>query len=396
MQVTICGGGNGAHVLASLLGAQPGWRVHVYAPYEDEARRLHEGTAERGGIAALMENGVVVGRPARVSADPSETVPGSQMVLLTLPAFAHEITLRDIAPHLDDGVSIGALPARGGFDWCATDVFRSWGKLSSAPLHRCTAALFGLQTLPWACRLTTYGQEVEILGTKSTVDLAAQPASAAEEIAGLLCEPFGLRLEPVASFLSLTLANTGQLIHPGIMYGLFHNWDGRPYAEAPFFYQSVDAEIAGVLQSLSDEVQAIRIELEQRYPDLDLSAVRPLVEWARRSYAGDIADQSTLQSCFATNGSYAGLRAPMRTTDDGLVPDFKGRYLAEDVPFGLAVTRGIAELAGVDTPMMDAVITWAQEGLGKEYLADGKLQGRDVPATRAPQRYGFQDLDQLI
>jgi hypothetical protein len=315
--------------------------------------------------------------------------------LLGLPAFAHELTLREIAAHLDDNTSVGAFPARGGFDWCAVDVLGSTGA-EEPTINRKPPAVFGLQTLPWACRLTRYGEEVEILGTKSTVDVAAQPADLASEVGRLLSAPLGLQLEPIAGFLGLTLANTGQLIHPGIMYGLFHDWDGRPHDEAPFFYQNVGIEIADVLQQLSTEVQEIRAELERSYPDLDLSAVRPLDEWARRAYAADIADPSTLQSCFATNSSYAGLRAPMRSTAAGLVPDFKGRYLAEDVPFGLVVTRGIAELAGVATPMIDEVIVWAQERLGKEYLADGKLRGRDVPDTRAPQRYTYYDLDQIL
>ncbi|MBS1251685.1 MAG: Opine dehydrogenase [Anaerolineales bacterium] len=394
MQVTVCGGGNGAHALVSLIGARQDWTVNVYAPYGDEAERWRKAVAVRGGVAAMTSDGTLVGQPARISADPAKVVPGSQLVLLALPAFAHEIMLRDIALHLGDNVWIGALPARGGFDWCVEDVLSS-GELTSAPLPLCPSALFGLQTLPWACRLTRYGQEVEILGTKAVIDLATQPTAAAGDITTLLGEPLGVRLEPVASFLSLTLANTGQLIHPGIMYGLFHDWDGRPYDEAPFFYQGVDAEIAGVLQQLSDEVQAVRAELERRYPDLDLSAVRPLDEWVRRSYAGDIADPSSLQSCFNTNRSYAGLRAPIRNTSDGLMPDFRARYLAEDVPCGLAVTRGIAELADVETPMMDEVITWAQERVEKEYLVDGRLQGRDVAATRAPQRYGFETLNDL-
>jgi hypothetical protein len=85
----------------------------------------------------------------------------------------------------------------------------------------------------------------------------------------------------------------------------------------------------------------------------------------------------------------------MCPVEGGLEPHFGSRYLAEDVPYGLVVTRGIAALAGVPTPTMDQVITWAQERLGKEYLVDGRLQGRDVGASRAPQRYGFHTLHDL-
>jgi len=63
---------------------------------------------------------------------------------------------------------------------------------------------------------------------------------------------------------------------------------------------------------------------------------------------------------------------------------------------GLIVTRGIAELAGVKTPHMDDVILWCQEMLGKEYLVDGELKGKDLEHTRAPQRYGFKNLDSFM
>jgi hypothetical protein len=45
---------------------------------------------------------------------------------------------------------------------------------------------------------------------------------------------------------------------------------------------------------------------------------------------------------------------------------------------------------------MDRVITWAQARLGEEYLVDGRLKGRSVAASRAPQRYGFGTLDEVV
>jgi hypothetical protein len=86
----------------------------------------------------------------------------------------------------------------------------------------------------------------------------------------------------------------------------------------------------------------------------------------------------------------------MRRVGGGLVPDFTTRYLAEDIPYGLVVTRGIAELVGTATPVMDKVITWAQARLEREYLVAGKLQGRDLRATRAPQRYGITKINELV
>jgi hypothetical protein len=46
--------------------------------------------------------------------------------------------------------------------------------------------------------------------------------------------------------------------------------------------------------------------------------------------------------------------------------------------------------------MMDQVITWAQARLGEEYLVDGRLKGCSVATSRAPQRYGFGTLDEIV
>ena len=46
--------------------------------------------------------------------------------------------------------------------------------------------------------------------------------------------------------------------------------------------------------------------------------------------------------------------------------------------------------------MMDTILTWTQEKMGKEYLRDGKLQGIDAKETNAPQSFNINSLTQLI
>jgi len=231
---------------------------------------------------------------------------------------------------------------------------------------------------------------VHVLGVKEAVDAASRPAASIGELAPFLQAMLGLPVEPAASLLALTLANTGQLIHPGIMYGLYAEWDGTPFAAAGVasFYHGLNEAGARSLAALDSDVQAIRRRLE---PEQDLAAVRPLLEWLRRSYGPAIADPSTLLTAFITNRAYAGLKAPVCEISAGrFMPDFGARYLAEDVPFGLAVSRAIAALAGVSTPAMDRVIAWAGDRLGCDYL------GRDVLQARVPQRYGLKSLESLL
>ena len=56
------------------------------------------------------------------------------------------------------------------------------------------------------------------------------------------------------------------------------------------------------------------------------------------------------------------------------VPDFTNRYFTEDIPEGFCMYKGIADLAGVETPTIDLILGFFQNFMGKEYLKDGKLQ----------------------
>lgn len=372
-KVTICGGGNGAQALVPIAANNLGCPVDVYAPFGDEAARLGGEIETSGAVRSRAQ-------ARKASADPSYVIPGSDLIVLVLPAFAHESTLRQIIPFLDRDALVGAIPARGGFDYCAASILAAHGRED--------ISLFGLQTLPWACRIKEYGRQVHILGVKKTVDAACRPAGKNQETADLLGQMLAMPIGLAANGLALTLANTGQLIHPGIMYGLFSRWDGAPFEEAPLFYHGLSEYGASVLEGLSDEVQEIRAKLEGT---LDLSAVRPLKSWLLHSYGDLVGDPATLRSAFLTNSAYAGLRAPMKETAPGkLLPDLGARYLSEDVPYGLVASRAIAQLAGVRTPVMDTVITWAGAQLGKDYLE------RDAGDARIPQRYGLKDIDQLI
>ena len=129
---------------------------------------------------------------------------------------------------------------------------------------------------------------------------------------------------------------------------------------------------------------------------LDLRGVVPVHEWLQSAYSHVTADPTTVATCFRT-GPIQARKAPMIEVSPGrFVPNFDYRYLTEDVPFGLVITRAMAEIASVATPAIDEVIYWAQSNMRKTYLADGKVQGPDVRELPIPQNYGVSTLADLI
>ena len=400
MKVLLCGGGNAIHVLTSLISAQPDNDVSILSLFPGEAERLCDAITEEG-IRCVNDIGDdVYGRPVMVSASVKEAAQDNiDAVILALPSFTHELYLKALKPYLKPGVLIGAMPGEGGFDLTARHVLGDAFVTASS--------VFALETLPWACRITEYGKSVEVLGTKKEVDVVITPKQG-ESVEAVLEVIQGLVgrlpvMKAACNFLAVTLMNINSIWHPTISYGYYRNKDvTKPFDEPPLFYQGVDEYTGEMLSKISDEVLELKRVLVEKYPGLDLSSLHHVREWMLRAYGDDIEDKSSIYRMLNTNKGYRGITHPMREvvgTSGGkkYVPNFNYRYFSEDLPMGLVVTRGIAELAGVPTPNMDSVILWCQEKMGKEYLADGGiLTGKDIKTTRAPQTFGFTDLDTFL
>lgn len=389
--ITICGGGNAAHATIPIIRNNFSGKLNLFLPYGDEAAQFNKLIEEKRFITATIGEKKLYGRPDEASKLAKDVCKEADLILMPLPAFAHELTLLQIAPFLKKEAIIGAIPARSGFEYSTLKILKDNKKEK--------VKIFGMQTLPWACRIKEYASKVDILGKKRSVGMAAFPHKITSELASFLTRLLDLKIEPLPNMLTLSLANVGQIIHPGIMYSLFKGKEKVKYQkdEIPLFYQGVTKEISETLKMMSDEILVLIKEIRNIDKSINLNHVLGLQDWLIYSYKESIEDKSTLQSCFVTNRAYQGLCAPMKKIDnDYFLPNFQARYLTEDVPYGLVVTKAIAQLAKVDTPIIDEVILTVSKWMGKEYIKGSYLEGKDIKDTRIPQNYGINNLENII
>merc|ERR1711990_912200 len=153
---------------------------------------------------------------------------------------------------------------------------------------------------------------------------------------------------------------------------------------------------AGVLTGISDEVQATARKMESMVPGLDLGDAATIYDWYMACYSDQIEDASTLKLAMNTCKAYVGLTHPCKEEEGGYMPDLNYRYLSEDVPTGLCFSKGLAELVEVPTPMIDKVMEWAQKCIGLEIMVGGKMCGKDIASTRAPQAVGITTFDAFV
>jgi hypothetical protein len=335
----------------------------------------------------------VVGRVDVVTNLPEEVIPESDVVIVSIPAFGHEMYFSAIAPYLTPGTIVGVMVAEGGTDWAARHCFGDRGN---------DIVFFGLETLPWACRYETYAHMVNVRETKQIVNVAVDPPQKRFEVSAVLQYLIGMHekssprsipeYHPVSNLLSMTLMNMNAFVHPSIIYCKFKDWDGvTPFPEKPLFYEGVDEFTAATLTSINTEIKAIKAAVFATYPEVDLSNVVCILEWLRHAYGDPIPDSADMQEAMncvcKLSGRYAGILHVMHAVEGGFVPDVTYRYFTEDVPCGLVVIKGLAELFDVDTPTITTVIEWMQEKMGKQYVVDGRVGGRDIAETKAPQRF---------
>ncbi|MGH3867214.1 MAG: NAD/NADP octopine/nopaline dehydrogenase family protein [Pseudonocardiaceae bacterium] len=328
-----------------------------------------------------------------VTSNPVQAARRCDIVILSLPAFLHSRYLASLAPYLEDGCVIVGLPGQCGFEF---DVRQALGERIG---H---FSVVSFDSLPWICRIVEFGKKVQIAGTKEVITGAMQGDPTGTRIADPLSTLQRLLGEPpklVVSghLLGITLRSPNASNHPPMMYSRWKDWDGTALESPPLFYETIDGQAVSLLVEINREVLATAERIVAEYPDVDLSQVIPGYDWEIVCYGPVIKDKTSLMTAIRTNSGYQGIEHPMVQISPGkFIPDFGHRFLTEDVPCGLVVLRGIAEIAGVSTPHIDMVLSWSQERLRKEYLTSSGLTGRDVASTRCPQRYGFTTLPEVL
>jgi len=401
--ICIVGGGNASHVLIPYFRCK-GHKVTVFAGHCDEAKRLTEAMAQHGGITVfdrcdpknLKEYS---GRPNMISKDPSTVVPQADIVVMALPSFAFKPVLTQIKAHLKEGAIIFGMPGQGGLDLVALSV------LGPELLSSGRVTVAGLVPMPLNCRIMEWGKSVDLASIKDSYDVAAVPARNAPPAAAACSALFDRPTRALSHYCAMALHASNPNIHPARLYGLFSDFkEGKVYAENPLFYETFDEPSAAWVARVSDErLEIWREVLRQSKGAIGREGEVPDIQsYIISIYGKQIHDARTVASVFSTNDGFKGFRCPMKKLSlgakhgGGWTLDFANRYFTEDIPEGFCVYKGIADLAGVATPAIDEILGFFQRFMGKEYLVKGRLAGKDVRETKAPQAFGITGLAQYL
>lgn len=368
IKICICGGGNEAHALASLLGANTDIEVFILT---------RKPQLWKNYIKAITPDGRgVIGKLCFVSDNPNDVIPRADVIFLSLPSYANLEVLTRISPFVREDTWVGSLPGTGGFDWLCKKILGN------------KVRIFGLQRVPYISRIIKYGELVSVSGIKKELYVASIPYQEIDCIAQLMEYIFHVKVTKLDNYLAVTLTPSNPILHPARLYGLFHKWtEGVFYDREFLFYEEWDLLSSEVLIGCDEEIQNICSCIP-----LDLTSVISLKE-----HYG-VRDKYEMTDKLNSIKAFKGIKAATIRTEHGFIPDINSRYFTEDIPYGLVIIRAIAELALCPTPTIDKVLFWSQRLMKKEYLKNNKMVGRDIniQSTAIPQIYGIKIIEQLV
>lgn len=288
---------------------------------------------------------------ANVGSEASSIISGSDIVFVATVAGAYPEVARTIAPYLTSKHKVILFSGKMGGVLEFANVLAESGAPEIPVLE--TDALF-------ACRAQD-DESIWIRGHKQWTLFSAQDRSTTNEFKDLI-ESFFPGLGAAKNVIERGLTDFGAAAHAPIVIANMNKVDrAEPFL---FYYEGLTERTVAILENIEVEFRTV----VEAYG----GSLIPMKDLLFRYYGCE--DNSTLLSSMQSVPNYRHSQAPA-TLDH--------RFLIEDVSCTLVPTQQFAKLAGIETPVIDAVVTFACILSG----VDCRKSGRSLT------KYGLSELN---
>lgn len=329
-KICICGGGSLGHICLAVLSNQKDVEVNLLTGKPSQWN--HE-------ITVTDINNIVYNSKINIITDnPEFVIPQSSIVLFCLPGFAIKGELEKIKPFLNQETVVGSIVSSTGFFFCAHEILGT------------NAKLFGFQRVPFIARINEYGKSANLLGYKSSLNIAVENVDDPELLRSDIENLFKTPTVLLSSFYEAALTNSNPILHTGRLYSMWHDWDGIPYDHCILFYKEWTKDAAQLLINMDREFMCLLDKLP-----MNKKVLPTLLDYYESKDAESLALKLRSIKAFQT------IKAPMRKLDGGWVPDYGSRYFIEDFPYGLKFIHDLSHIYRVDCPYIDTVYEWGMK-----------------------------------
>lgn len=327
-----------------------GHEVRLYL--RNQERFAQTFTTRRIAISGPGRSGVA--EIALVSADMAEVLDQATLVLVPLPAYAHEEVARRAAPHLTDAHLVYLTPGTFGAFVFASTVHALTGR---------SIATAEAATLPYGTRISG-ASEVRVTMVATHLPTGVFPARRTAEAIQRIRSVYPAA-QPVTDALDAALLNVNGALHASLTI-----MNAGPIEAMPAYDIHREGSTPGILRVMA-ALEGERVALRE-------ALGYPPPHWSIMDY-------------YAHKDWLYGVRGRQQVQQQSVWHekiDFRGRYLEEDVRYGLALWRSLGRKLGVPTPLTEAFLAIASAVNGLDYVREGQsleklgLAGMDVGALK--------------
>ncbi|MGG7177769.1 NAD/NADP octopine/nopaline dehydrogenase family protein [Clostridium paraputrificum] len=372
MNVSIIGAGNIGTYLATYISMKKDCKVWLHTSKPENFKSELLLVEEEKNLKHKV-------KLHSITSDYKEAVEEADYILITYPSFMIEKTLKIIGKYVKKGTVIGVIPGFGGKEYLIDELLEKG------------CIFFGTQRVPSIIRLETYGESVLLKQKNEFMKVRVIPGEYSGKVCEILTSFIDIPCIPLSNYLPITLSPSNPTMHPSRLYELFNDYiEGeKVYSRNPYFYEEWSTLASKTLLDLDEELALIFNSLNE---DNDFDEED--IEKIKKRYK--IEKPEELSCKINKAPGFQGIDSPMVKIEGGYIPDKNSRYFVEDIQFGLCIIKAFGELCDVETPTVDKVITWGQKLVGKEYMINGKLVGKDKGELLIPQAKGIKTKEELI
>ncbi len=338
--VAVLGAGHGGCAAAADLGRR-GFSVRLHARNNQRLEPLRR----QGGIKITgVHDGLV---PVDLmTTDLADAVRDAHLIMLVVPSVAHEFYARGLAPLLADDQTVFLNPGHTGGGLNFVYELRAAG--CSAQVKTCETV-----TLTYICRLLAEGH-VHLYRYTTNLAFAAFPGKHQSQLYDMI-KPLYPEIRQATSVLETAMTNINAVFHPT---GMLMNagWIEHTGGNFLFYIDGITESVGRVTEAVDRERLAVAKALGVPVVSfLDVFFRAGLTTTEARS-SGSIS-----RACRESEANKA-IKSP---------PSLRHRYIMEDVGYGIVPMAALGQLVGVDTPVIDALITLASAAVGVDFRSTG-------------------------
>ena len=358
-KITICGFGNVGKSLVHQLSKN--FEINVLTFSSDKK--------DKNIITVLNGGGVTLNNVInKIYTEPKECLENTDILIITVPNFLREEIVKKVLPFLHKKLLICFIPGIGPSQFIANKYLKGYKVIC-------------LERVPYIVRAEN--ERVKITGDRKIIKYA--PLDKKSNFDDLMKLMFGKDVQKI-DYSSVTLTSSNAVLHTTRMFGLFKKRENKIFKDKIYFYSDWDDKSSEIFQKCDNEIMKICEKLkENKVIDEEIISLM-------KYYESETPQQLTQK--LRSIEAFKNIRLPMlKIGENQYVLDKKVRFLTEDVPFGLLMFKGLAEILEIKIPSIDKVITWAQEILGEEYIKNHKIV--KFKNTGCPQNFGIFTIEDL-